>query len=105
MKLINEQIVSDPKELDPSWPNSLEWKLSIYDTLVIEISIMLKRYLDMLVEIKGNCHDLKVEITDEFDERILDSKEICLKFKEIFNKEMVDPITTTKESFLKLSGL
>lgn len=81
MKLINEQIVSDSKELDPSWPNSFEWKLSVYDTLLKEISIELEKYLDKLVEIKGNCHDLKVEITDEFDEKIIDSKEIFLKFK------------------------
>lgn len=57
------------------------------------------------MEIKGNCHDLKVEIIDEFDERTLDSKEFCMKFKEVFNKEMEDPATMTIESFSKLSRL
>lgn len=48
----------DPKELDTSWPNSLKWKLSIYDNFIKEITEVLEKYLDMLGEIKGNFHAL-----------------------------------------------
>lgn len=103
--LIGEKIVSDPKEVDSNWVDYLEWRLDIYDNLIKETNTAMGKYLDVLVEIRENCHNLGVDIMDEFGEKILEFNEIAMKFKETFKEEIFEASTATGASFSKLNRM
>lgn len=79
--LIREKLVDDPKEIDPSWYDSLEWKLIVYEDYIKEINKVLEKYFDILVQIKDNFNALEVDLTDGFNENVLDLANITREFK------------------------
>lgn len=80
--LMIEKLVENPKEVDITWHEDLEWKERIYRSYINDIDDSLKRYLNDMMKIKNNLCALDVDLMDSFEENVWELGEMMGPFKD-----------------------